>query len=675
MECAACNSAPPWTYPSYNPIFSAVTMTEQLLSSLPNENLMKLGEFLTPYDMKYLSQTCTSLQDTFRPLSWRVCTVDDRNEEPEINEQISAYTFETCFRRVSSKMIARPNKYSWFHNNKVRLINRVSTVGTSSILDIYKLAPKIDIFKLFPALKKVTALAFYIGDVNSMLLEDSSSSFDLKSYKPGMKYNPANSNTRFQDMLDLDVLFYPVCNTTLPTPGSSWNRVHIKKITYFKLLWDEPMSPSELWEYAVAFNDLEEVIFGASQSPNVMRNNDWSTCLFKNMSVWPKLRKLSIELFHIFAGDGGDLDDDGYDEDEVIFMAEPILLLLTDLPRTLEVCKVEVECFSQVDYRCAEIMDMVYEPVSLGITYLKTNYISNMESFQKFVKLPKLVTWEWTSAGNDEEMSGPDAPQSLSWIMHPYAFNLTQLCLEAPALCNWEAASGLAAFTNLERIQLYNPPRSIFEEYQYDTKKNIARTTYIDDYLRFLYFSLANKDQKLLPPHTENDKYKGLLWTDHRLEQVHKVVRSIFYDVKKNQNISKMIRYDGRVVEVLKAIHIIETLFFVIRGLPRLEYLLVCYPCSFMFSPGLIEMFNHPTIKQVKLVATGLEEWHPAWVERAPEYPYATHYHSGVDGYEVSVLYDIAKKRTPNKYFPFRATLRQLIDDMFNPDFDGWEFE
>lgn len=90
-----------------------------------------------------------------------------------------------------------------------------------------------------------------------------------------------------------------------------------------------------------------------------------------------------------------------------------------------------------------------------------------------------------------------------------------------------------------------------------------------------------------------------------------------------------------------------ECFLHVDNRLPRVKYLLVCYPSVFRFSPSIVQMLSHRTIRQIKLVAT-----------------------------DVDILYDLEKKRSPRKFFfDFRATLRQNIHEMFQPGFDSSEFE
>lgn len=119
----------------------------------------------------------------------------------------------------------------------------------------------------------------------------------------------------------------------------------------------------------------------------------------------------------------------------------------------------------------------------------------------------------------------------------------------------------------------------------------------------------------------------------------------------------------------------IEFFLLIAKDLLQLEYLLIYYPHAFMFSPRLIKMFDHPTIKQIRLMVNGCDEWRCAWVERVPSYEYTANYHTRSNGCEVNVLYDIEKKRDLKKFFPLRATLNQLINDMFEPGFGGWKFQ
>lgn len=178
--------------------------------------------------MKYLSQTCTSFQDIFRPLSWRFCIGHDRDMEIS---QIPAYTYNTVYCLAPAKMIITPQKYSRFHKDKVLLINSVNFFEICVVIfSPGQLEPFFDIFKFFP-LRKVNAFITHIRDIPNELFDNDDPSFALKYNQHAMKKYSA----RFQDILDLSVLNYPVSYGTLPIPASAWkpascwNRVHIKK--------------------------------------------------------------------------------------------------------------------------------------------------------------------------------------------------------------------------------------------------------------------------------------------------------------------------------------------------------------------------------------------------------------------------------------------------------------
>lgn len=98
-------------------------MQEASLLVLPGELHLVLATFLTANELKALSQTCTRLQQVYRPASWRNCIVGKGLGELHKGDSTTCFHSLCNYRMVPLAALRSPAKYSWFANESVWYID------------------------------------------------------------------------------------------------------------------------------------------------------------------------------------------------------------------------------------------------------------------------------------------------------------------------------------------------------------------------------------------------------------------------------------------------------------------------------------------------------------------------------------------------------------------------
>lgn len=644
-----------------------------VLSTLPIELHLQLGEYLLPCDTKSLSQTCTRMQRVFRPLSFRGCQLYRPSARLAAKTADSDCDYNVSpLRQVPLAVLVTPEKYSWFACAAVRyldlgdyeqVLESSTAVPTTAIIAPITPSQQLDITP-YASLRCIDC--------------------DVKPRSGGIKFPEIVGGGGTA----ADLVHFRLSETSL-TDFEQYPALLLRKNTLTSIAYTSGASKTRSRPHALPPAPQEEAQESIIQQQPVLpaavifenmrsfatslffqnESADWARHLTQQFAQWPRLESVSLGDAHFVETRAGRVK------------ASPYLELLNELPASIT----EV-CLSVLYY------DSRYDPVFIprGYRYLKEGEAStalglvtkvrysgtfDMDRLAAHVRFPAI-----TSLHYDDHSSYAfrrrDPDFTFSTLL-----TLKHLFICVRALDNRHTVESIVGLPNLERLELYLDSTKHLDACEY-SKPTISK---VYQEIALLNHALMGKPATQAPPVPSLDAVTQANICQAAAAIATDPAGAFGWGTKFGRYLNL----------ILKSVCAIEAVFEAAPAMPRLEYLSVHYWDHAVSSPHLAALVAAPkppfggALKQVRVAAPDIHDFEAAFLALVPRAPHALFFaerrhhgslapvgeHGGntaVAVYDVALRRNLAAEHLRDRAYLCVAEAAESLDNMFSPAFDGW---